>query len=339
MGTLELSSTAAVCRRCGQAYGRLKGNFSTSYAPLYKGVGYLPYCKTCVDEMFNLYMIACNDSKMAVRQMCRKLDLYWSDTAFEYIEKRNNQRTIMTAYIARINSTQYVGKSYDDTLAEEGQQWNFSNTVGTYEQTTTRSSAAQKEDLPEVTVDPEIVDFWGEDYAPEFLLKLDRRYKGWTAGQDDLEPAAVSLFKHICILEETIAIDSAAGRPFDKNLNTLNGLLGSLNMKPVQKKDDAVGGNVDSSPMGVWIRRFENERPIPEPDPELRDVDKIVRYIQIFFLGHLAKMLGKTTVYSKMYEEEIARLRVESPDLSSEYDDNDDFFEERFSAAEDGDES
>ena len=336
MGTLELNSTTAVCRRCGQAYGRLKGNFPVSYSPLYKGVGYLPYCKPCVDEMFSLYMIACNDSKKAVRQMCRKLDLYWNEPAFEYIEKRNNQRTVMTAYIARINNAQYVGKCYDDTLVEEGQLWGFQGAVGTA-QDAAFSYENQNSDIsekPEVEIDPEIVEFWGEDYAPEFLLKLDKRYKGWTAGQDDLEPAAISLFKHICILEETIAIDSAAGRPFDKNLNTLNGLLGSLNMKPVQKKDDSNGGNVDNAPMGVWIRRFENERPIPEPDPELQDVDKIVRYIQI---GHLAKMLGKTTVYSKMYDEEIARLRVESPDLSDEYSDDEEFFEERFSDSEDGD--
>ena len=190
----------------------------------------------------------------------------------------------------------------------------------------------------QLEADPELADFWGADYSPEFLIRLDKRYKKWTKDQGELEPGSVSLFKHICILEETIATDSAAGRPVDKNVNTLNSLLGSLNLKPAQKKDDSANGAVDSSPMGVWIRRFENERPIPEVDPELRDVDKIVHYIQVFFLGHLAKMLGKTTVYSKMYEKEIARLRVEDPALSGEYEDDEEFFENRF-AVEDGDES
>ena len=289
----------------------------------------MPYCRKCVDEMYDAYLLACRDERKAVRQMCRKLDLYWNEDAFKYASLRSSNRSMMTAYISRMNSVSYAGRSYDDTLAEEGRLWES-------EPINKRAVQEETSDHVDIEVDPEIVDFWGSDYSPEFLLKLEKRYKGWTAGQEDLEPAAVSLFKHICILEETIAIDSAAGRPFDKNLNTLNGLLGSLNMKPVQKKDDGANASIDNSPMGVWIRRFENERPIPEPDPELKDVDKIVRYIQIYFLGHLAKMLGKTTVYSKMYDEEIARLRVESPALSDEFEDDNDFIEERFSAPEDG---
>lgn len=333
MGTLDLNASSTSCRKCGKAYGRLKGYFPVSYGTLYKGVGYLPYCKPCVDEMYEAYLLVCKDSKLAMRQMCRKLDLYWDESVYEYISLKSSTRSAMTSYITRINSVQYAGKSYDDTLSEEGVLWESLTTVPAQESAV---SDTVNIEIDDIEIDPKIIDFWGSDYSPEFLLKLDKRYKGWTAGQEDLEPAAVSLFKHICILEETIAIDSAAGRPFDKNLNTLNGLLGSLNMKPVQKKDEVGGGSVDNSPMGVWIRRFENERPIPEPDPELRDVDKIVHYIQVFFLGHLAKMLGKTTVYSKMYEEEVARLRVESPELSGEYADDEEFFEERFSSVEDG---
>lgn len=332
MGALDLNISSSQCRRCGEAYGRLKGNFPVSYAYLYSGVGYMPYCRNCVDKMYDSYLMICKDEKTAVRQMCRKLDIYWNEDAYKYASLRSSNRSMMTAYISRTNSVNYAGKSYDDTLAEENALWEFEKKDSREARSRLDSPLSDEE----IYIDPEIVDFWGADYTPEFLLKLDKRYKQWTKGQEDLEPAAISLFKHICILEETIAIDSAAGRPFDKNLNTLNGLLGSLNMKPVQKKDDAVGGNVDNSPMGVWIRRFENERPIPEPDPELRDVDKIVRYIQIFFLGHLAKMLGKTTVYSRMYDEEIARLRVENPTLSGEYEDDNDFIEERFSAVEDG---
>lgn len=333
MASIELNASSSICRKCGTSYGRLKGNFPVSYGFLYKGQGYMPYCRDCIDKMYDAYYMVCKDSRIATRQMCRKLDLYWSESIYQFAELRAANRSMMTAYIARANSGSFAGKSYDDTLNEEGALWS-SLSPGADVSVTGQNASIESEEA----IDPELVDFWGADYSPEFLLKLDKRYKGWTAGQEDLEPAAISLFKHICILEETIAIDSAAGRPFDKNLNTLNGLLGSLNMKPVQKKDDAGGGNVDNAPMGVWIRRFENERPIPEPDPELKDVDKIVRYIQVFFLGHLAKMLGKTTVYSKMYEEEIARLRVENPELSDEYENDDDFIEERFALPEDGDE-
>lgn len=332
MASIELNASSSVCRKCGTSYGRLKGNFPTSYAFLYKGQGYMPYCRKCIDEMYDAYYMVCKDSRAAVRQMCRKLDLYWSESVYQFAELRAANRSMMTAYIARANSGVNAGKSYDDTLKDEGVLW---SSLSPIEQTHKEEPLDTEEELIE-EVDPLLAEFWGEDYSQKFLLRLQKRYEKWTKDQGDLEPGSISLFKHICILEETIATDSAAGKPVDKNVNTLNSLLGSLNLKPAQKKEESATNNVDSSPMGVWIRRFENERPIPAPDPELIDVDKIVWYIQVFFLGHLAKMLGKTTVYSKMYEEEIARLRVEDPSLSGEYEDDEEFFENRFAAEEDG---
>ena len=44
-------------------------------------------------------------------------------------------------------------------------------------------------------------------------------------------------------------------------------------------------------PLGVMIQMFENERPIQKCRPEWEDVDNIVKYITIYFLGHLCKML------------------------------------------------
>ena len=43
---------------------------------------------------------------------------------------------------------------------------------------------------------------------------------------------------------------------------------------------------------------FENEDPIPEVNPEWKDVDGIVKLFNIYFLGHLSKMLGIKNRYS-----------------------------------------
>lgn len=150
-------------------------------------------------------------------------------------------------------------------------------------------------------------------------MELERRYRDWTDGANIADPTERSLYKQICILEATINRDSAQGKAIDKNVNALNTLLGSMNLKPTQKKDEA-DSSVDGTPFGVWIRRWENTKPIPEPDPELKDVDGIVRYISIWFLGHLCKMLGIKNTYCKLYEDEIAKMRIERP----EYEDEDD---------------
>lgn len=329
MASIEINASSSQCRKCGTAYGRLKGNFPVSYATLYKGQGYMPYCRDCIDEMYDAYYMVCKDAKLAVRQMCRKLDLYWNEGAYQYSELKSGSKSMMTTYIARINGVNFAGKSYDDTLIEEGSIWSsLSSELAQTGYNTVKPSEADEQ------VDPELADFWGADYSQEFLLRLDKRYKKWTKDQGDLEPGSISLFKHICILEETIAIDSAAGRSVDKNMNTLNTLLGSLNLKPVQKKSE-VDAATENTPFGVWIDRWEHKRPIPEPDPMLKDVDGIVRYITIWFYGHIAKTLGIPNVYCEMYEREMEKMKVERPEaFDEEVDDDESIFNSIFGTKE-----
>ena len=329
MGHLEVNAASSVCRKCGRAHSRLRGFFPTSYSFLYKGIGYLPYCKTCVDGMYDSYLSACNDPKKAVRQMCRKLDLYWSDVIFDYVERKNTDRTMMTAYITRANNAQYAGKCYDDTLIEEGTLWDDPE----YRPAVIQQmlSEEMQEDL---YVDQAIIDFWGADFAPDFLLKLDKRYKEWTDGEGDLDKGSISLFKQICILEETIARDAAAGRSVDKNMNTLNTLLGSANLKPVQKKTEADAA-MENTPFGVWIDRWEHKRPVPEPDPMFKDVDGIIRYITIWFYGHISKTLGIQNVYCEMYEKEMEKMKVNRPEaFDEEVDDDEVVFNSIFGSKE-----
>ena len=108
------------------------------------------------------------------------------------------------------------------------------------------------------------------------------------------------------------------GTKISDDINAYNALLGSANLKPSQKKVEAQAS--DGTPFGVWIQRWENERPIPEPDKEFDDVDGITRYISVWFLGHLCKILKIKNSYSRMYEEAIERLRVERPEYVGEDD-------------------
>ena len=73
--------------------------------------------------------------------------------------------------------------------------------------------------------------------------------------------------------------------------------------------------------MGVWLYRFENERPLPDE----YDESKILKYI-FTWMGHLCKMLGvKGNKYTKLYEDEIAKYAVEKPEYDG--DDEDSFLD------------
>lgn len=306
---IEMDSEKAVCSRCGQAYGRRVGNFQTSYAALYKGVGYLPICKTCVDAMYTDFLTQCDSPKDAVRQMCRKLDLYWNEDVFETVQKKNTSRTIMSQYNQRINSISYAGKSYDDTLKEEGVLWLFN---------------PKSED----GVDKDVAAFWGPGYTPTMYAELEQRRAYWMSRLPDgvdLDIGTEAIIRQICSIEIDINRDRAAGRNVEKSIAAFNQLLGSANLKPVQRKQDDVDASLAEVPMGVWLYRYENERPLPEIDDDLKDVNGMRKYV-FTWMGHLCKMLGLKNAYSQLYEDEIAKYSVEKPEYDG--DDDESFFGE-----------
>lgn len=318
MAALEVNASSSICRKCGTAYGRLKGYFPVSYGYLYRGTGYLPYCKECVDGMFNAYLTECKDTKLAVRQMCRKLDLYWNERLYESVEKQNTPRSIMTNYIVKINAPKYANKSYDDTLREESALWLEPSQY---------ANAQPGEDVVEhidehIDVPEEVIVFWGPGYTPSMYIELEQRRKYWMSKYPEdveLDIGTEALIRQICSLELDINRDRAAGKSADKNINTLNTLLGSASLKPAQKKMDDYESSLAGTPLGVWLYRYENKRPLPEVDKDLQDVNGVKKYI-FTWMGHLCKMMNIKNGYTKMYEEEVNRLRVERP----EYDGDDD---------------
>lgn len=323
--SIEVGSSNVVCCKCGHSYGRRKGYFPVSYSTLYKGIGYIPYCKDCIDVMYNKYLSICGDAKDAVRQVCRKLDLYWSDSVYEFVERKNTTRSMMTGYIARVNTVTYAGKCYDDTLESEGTLWGWTeNNSVSLKQTETTIPDISKSDNDDLSQIPqEVINFWGSGYTASMYTELEQRYAYWLENLPkdlDFDVGTTAIIRQICSLELDINRDRAAGKPVDKNVNALNSLLGSANLKPSQQRTEDIDATLTNTPLGVWLYRYENKRPLPEIDEELKDVNGIIRYILIWVRGHLAKMMGLKNSYSKMYEDEMARLRVEKP----EYDEDDD---------------
>ena len=92
-------------------------------------------------------------------------------------------------------------------------------------------------------------------------------------------------------------------------------LLDSGKLQPKQNAGDTMA---DNQTFGTLIDKWENTRPLPEIDEELRDVDKIALYVDIFFRGHLSKMMGLKNGLSNLYNKFMKKYTVEKPEYSDE---------------------
>ena len=268
------------------------------------------------------------DDRAAMKRLCMKLDLYWADPIYDMVEKTVGTRSKVRAYIGKTNLYRYLDKTYDDTIKEEERVVLSAADI---------QGAAQNVLLPEqpaspVEITPEIVSFWGSGYTPEMYMELEQRRQYWMSRLPDgtkVDIGTEVLIRNGCTLEVDIAKNRLSGKSVEKSVKALIDVIGSLNMKPDQKRD---GGDAEAekTPMGVWIKRWEEERPVPEPDPELQDHDGVVKYVTTWFLGHLCKMLGIRNTYCKLYEDAMLE-RTKDRDIDEDIEIDEDLFNDIFS--------
>lgn len=307
-------SQKCYCVRCGTAYSRKKGFFPVSHSPMYRGSGYLPWCNDCIDEMYEEYIRDLGD-KEATRRMCMKMDLYWSESIYTMAERSAGTNSRIRNYIGKTNIIRYIDKTFDDTLREEAAN---AEPADKFQFPIQGEEEDEVEDIP---TDPAIIEFWGPGFDHDFYMELERHYKDWTGGIENLKQNERTLYKQICMQEVIIARDAAAGRPTDKSVNLLNTLLGSMNLKPSQQKEEA-DAELEKMPLGVGIQKWEFNRPLPETPKENRDVRRTIKNITTWYLGHACKMVGLKNSYTRAYEEAMNELRVKRPEYDEEDDDS-----------------
>lgn len=311
----DISTQKHYCCRCGTAFSRRKGYFPVSHSPMYRGSGSLPFCNNCVEEMYEGYLRTLGDDKEAMRRMCMKMDLYWNESIYAMAARSAGTNSRIRNYIGKTNIVRYIDKTFDDTLREEAAK---ADPVDTFRFIVQNDEDGAIEAIP---VEQEVIDFWGPGFSPDFYMELERHYKDWTGDIENMSQTERSLYKQISIHEVIIARDAAHGKATDKSVNLLNTLLGSMNLKPSQQKEEA-DAELEKMPLGVGIQKWEYNRPLPETPVENRDIRKTIKNITTWYLGHACKMVGLKNSYSKIYEGAMNELRVKRPEYDEEDDDS-----------------
>lgn len=269
--------------------------------------------------MYDQYTRILGSGAEAMRRVCIKTDAYWDKNIYSKMNNLGNSTSIASDYLKRVSvlATSAPNKpmSYDDTLSRD--KITEMEERAEVDRITDISSNAIPDD--DRVAPDELVDFWGSGLKPKMYFQLQKRFDDWSKQYEHMDFSDIAILKQICNLECMINEDMAAGRPIEKHTNALNTLLGSANLKPIQKREEASAlESVDKTPFGVWIKRIEDTEPIPEASDEFKDVDGIAKYVRVWFFGHLCKMLNIKNSYSEEYEEEIKRLSVERPQLEED---------------------
>lgn len=301
-----------ICQTCGKHYKKRKGNFSPSKSPIYAGDGYINTCKNCVDNLFAQYTnFYDGNEERAIERICQLFDYYFNESALAASRKISEDRSRISVYISKIQLKPHIGKTYSDTI-KESKQDSIDSLDDTLEYGEMDAAQIKK-----------AVSVWGFGFSPEQYTILNDMFDDWKSRVVVDGKTRETLVRELCIikLQMNLALKDNSVELYTKLMKTYQETMKSANLQPLQ--EDA-NDKAAEKPLGVMIQMFENERPIQKCRPEWEDVDNIVKYITIYFLGHLCKMLKINNRYSALYEAEMAKYRVEIPELE-EADDEDVF--------------
>lgn len=302
------------CFYCGNEY--VDTNFYKSYSDFYSNIGKVPYCKQCIEKFYQQYFDKYTNEgcttpeRKAVQRLCMILDIYYSDnvynSAMDDRKKRNLNISPMGAYMKMVQLQQHQNKSYEHTIAEAEQE-NF-----------VMSSIADISD--KITVDENTVNFFGSGFTNDDYIFLKREYEDWTARHECNTKAQEEVFKDICFnrLQNLKAL--RVGEDTKDITASFQKMLDAGKLQPKQNAGDTTA---DNQTFGTLIDKWENERPLPEIDEELKDVDKIGFYIDTFFKGHTCKMLNVKNAFSNLYSSMMKKFTVNKPEYNLDEDDYD----------------
>ena len=302
----ELEIPKYICYACGEV------SKSERFSPvlkteLFKGMrNHAPICRKCLQKLYShlLHDVYDGDTYATIKRICSMYNIYFNDEVYESISNLNNDNLINN-YIKNLNLKQYEkhrGKTFDVTVIEEKElETEKNNYNGNIEDITDKTRK-----------------FFGYGLTDEDYEFLQEQYNDWTSRSECVTKSQEELFKQICFCQLNLLKANRKGLD-TKDLNrTLLNLLDSANIQPKQVSSN----NADNNVIGMRIANWEQNEPLPdliEIDEELKDVDKIGRYIDVFFKGHLSKSIGLKNGFSKLYEKFMKKYTVNKP----EYEDDD----------------
>lgn len=305
----QMNTKKYKCTCCDSSWDTQKNHFSKTASPLYQSNnGYLPICNECRDKYYyQLVDLYDGNEAHAIRHFCQQFDIIFHEDALTASRQISSDRSRISHYQAKKNlgQTARIGATYIDGMKYD------------YEQ--------QRRDVIETLDDAKdgtrtklkTIKFFGTGFSDDDYQYLQDQYTDWTTRCECKTKAQEEVFKRICFIQLKILQATREGKDTKDLDRTLQEYMDTGGIKPKQNSADTLS---DAQTFGTLLAKWENEKPLPEIDDELKDVDKIGVYIDVFFRGHLAKMMGLKNGLSNLYNKFMKKYTVEKPEYEGDED-------------------
>lgn len=299
------------CPKCGE-WKDAEGYFyrDTNYE-----IGRFPICKQCllamVEQRENGRSRECVETVLPVLQLLNKpfIESYYESCVKSVVEGmgKYQKSSAFVAYMTGMQSLpQYRNKTWKDTVYDisgnDSQESDDEPDSGINENSRLIKAAHKR---------------FGYDYDLPDLQFLETQYEDWVSRYECQTKAQEEIFERLAFKKWEINKATKEGQPTAQLDKTYQDLLNTANITPKQTGMDAFA---DAQTLGTLIQKWEEEKPLPEIDPELQDVDKIGLYLDAFFRGHTSKMLGIKNAFSNIYEKVMSKYTVKPPSYEDDED-------------------
>jgi hypothetical protein len=304
------------CLYCGKEY--VDTNFYNSNSEFYSSIEKIPYCKQCIEGFYQFYFDKYTNEgcltpeRKAVKRLCMAFDIYYREDVFNSslnkIKEGNINISPMGQYMKVIQLFQYNRnkETYENTITKEEERELIAN--------------IPIEISDDFKADEATIEFFGTGFTDSDYKFLKREYEDWTARHECKTKTQEEIFKDICFnrLQNLKALQK--GEETKDITAAFQKMLDSGKLQPKQNSGDTTA---DNQTFGTLIDKWENTRPLPEIDEELKDVDKIGYYIDTFFKGHTCRMLNVKNAFSNLYSSMMKKFTVNKPEYNLDEDDYD----------------
>lgn len=315
-----LEQRVLLCPKCNEYRSSYLGTGTGTdfYRDSRWATGWFPVCKSCLKlmaEQRSSHREKSKECKESVQKVLRFMDRPYIDSWYEQCVKNVTDRnadagvfeehpSAFSSYMRGIASLPQFSsyKSWEDS--------DFGTTISIDEE------AVEETKIVKATVKDGRKRF-GNSYSDEEIMFLENEYKDWIARYECSTKAQEEVFIGLSMVKLQRHLAIKKGLPTKDLDKAYQDWLDAGNLKPKQNTMDAFS---EAQTLGTLIQKYEEERPLPEIDPSLKDVDSIGKYIDTFFKGHICKVLGIKNNFATAYEEEMKKYTVNPPHADEDED-------------------